>query len=411
MSRLAARTQEVPPCTDNNQIEECIMALANGQGPYSSKSGRLDVLIAGAGVAGLEAAFALRELAGARVKLSLLAPTDEFVYRPMTVGEPFNSGWAARYPLSALAEAAGAELVHDALSEVDAQRHVVLTSSGSDVPYDALLIGLGASLHRRYEHVTSVDDAHMDELLHGLVQDVEGGYVQSLAFVVPAPMPWPLPVYELALMTAERAADMQVELAITILTPEASPLAVFGDGVSQGVARLLEQRGIELIASANCDIPKAKTIRIHPGDRTLEFDRIVALPELRGPALPGIPHDAAGFIPVDGHGRVKGVEGVWAAGDATDFPVKHGGIAAQQADSAAQSIAAYAGAIIEPQEFKPMFEGLLLTGGKPLGLRADITGARDAKSELAELCRGSHTPKIAARYLTPNLAQHVSSSV
>ncbi|MDQ2894147.1 MAG: FAD-dependent oxidoreductase [Actinomycetota bacterium] len=381
------------------------MARANDQAQGSAKAERLDVLIAGGGVAGLEAAFALRELADDRVNLTLLAPTDEFVYRPMTVGEPFAAGWAQRYPLSGLAADAGAELVQDGLGEVDVERRVALTTSGTELHYDALLVGLGASLHRRYEHVISVDDARMDELLHGLIQDVEGGYVRRLAFVVPAPMPWPLPVYELALMTAERAWDMQADLAITILTPEAAPLAAFGEGVSQGVARLLAKRGIEVITSASCEIPKAKTINIHPGDRTLEVDRIVALPELRGPAVPGLPHDTTGFIPVDGHSRVRGVEGVWAAGDATDFSVKHGSIAAQQADVAAQSIAAQAGAPLEPQQFTPVIEGLLLTGDKPLHLRAEITDG--GLSELTEVLRGSHIPKVAARYLAPHLLEHV----
>ena len=49
-------------------------------------SGRLQVLIAGAGVAGLEAAFALRELAGDRVSVTLLAPNSDFIYRPLAVG-------------------------------------------------------------------------------------------------------------------------------------------------------------------------------------------------------------------------------------------------------------------------------------------------------------------------------------
>jgi 2-polyprenyl-6-methoxyphenol hydroxylase-like FAD-dependent oxidoreductase len=53
---------------------------------------RFEVLIAGGGVAGLEAAFALRDLAGDRVAVSILAPTDELVYRPTSVAEPFTSG-------------------------------------------------------------------------------------------------------------------------------------------------------------------------------------------------------------------------------------------------------------------------------------------------------------------------------
>jgi sulfide:quinone oxidoreductase len=379
-----------------------------GPGPGPPEAGPLNVLIAGAGVAGLEAAFALRELAGDRVVVKLLAPNDEFVYRPMTVGEPFNLGWAERYSLSGLADTAGAELVQGALSEVDAERRVALTDSGVELPYDALLIGLGANLHRRYDHVTSVDDGRMDDVLHGLVQDVEEGYVHRLAFVVPAPIPWPLPAYELALMTAERAWDMQADLTITIVTPEVAPLSVFGESASQEVAHLLARRGIEVITSAYCEIPKAKTIHVHPGDRTLEVDRIVALPQLVGPGLSGLPRDATGFLAVDEYGRVKGVRAVWAAGDCTDFPVKHGGIAAQQADTAAGSIAARAGAAVEAQPFEPVVEGLLLTGGKPMRLGAEALGAGNARSELAGLLGSSQTQKIAARYLAPHLLEDVA---
>jgi hypothetical protein len=53
-----------------------------------SSSGTTDpfrVVIAGGGVAALEAALALRELTGERVRTTLLSPEPEFVYRPMRV--------------------------------------------------------------------------------------------------------------------------------------------------------------------------------------------------------------------------------------------------------------------------------------------------------------------------------------
>lgn len=365
---------------------------------------RFEVLIAGAGVAGLEAAFALREFAGDRVGLRIVAPTDAFVYRPMSVAEPFTSGWAAHYPLSTLAEAAGAELLQDAVVEVDAARQQVRTAGGSTLSYDALLVCLGASMHARYDHATTVDDSHMDELLHGLVQDIEGGYVHSLAVVVPAPMPWPLPAYEIAFMASERAWDMQADMSVTVLTPEEAPLAIFGSDASRALVRLLEERKIEVVTSAQCEIPKAKTVRVHPGDRSLEVDRIVALPELRGPALVGVPHDDGGFIPVGEYAQINGVDRAWAAGDATDFPIKHGGVSAQMADTAARSIAALAGAAVEPRTFDPTFEGVLLTGGTPRYLQRGTTPDDGAQSEMLKLKRSDAPPKIAARYLAPQLA-------
>ncbi len=74
--------------------------------------------------------------------------------------------------------------------------------------------------------------------------------------------------------------------------------------------------------------------------------RAVTIPVLEGRRIPGIPTDARGFVPVDEHGAVIGLPDVWAVGDATTFPLKQGGLAAQQADAAAAAIAAGAGASV-----------------------------------------------------------------
>lgn len=66
---------------------------------------------------------------------------------------------------------------------------------------------------------------------------------------------------------------------------------------------------------------------------------MVALPRLLGPGLSGLPADGGGFLPVDEYGPVRGVDRVWTAGDATDVPIKQGGVAAQLADVGAGSIA------------------------------------------------------------------------
>jgi sulfide:quinone oxidoreductase len=362
-----------------------------------------EVVIVGGGVAALEAAFAIHELGGDLVHLTMLAPASEFTYRPNAVNEPFSLGSARRYPLASLAEAAGVELVAGCLERVDVPRRRAYTTAGIELAYDALLVGTGASVRRRYEHVTTVDDTQMDEHLHGLVQDLEAGYVKRLAFVISAPVPWPLPAYELALLATLRAWETQAELDTTILTVERAPLAVFGDEASQEVSRLLTKRGIEVMTSAYCEIPTAKTIDVWPGGQRLEFDRIVALPVLEGPGLPGVPHDTDGFIPVDEFCHVRGADRVYAAGDATDFPVKHGGIAAQQADTAARSIVALAGGTVKPQAFDPVLEGVLITGDQPMQLRAHLAGGHGSDPLIAGSSVAKSTPKISARYLNQYL--------
>ncbi len=365
------------------------------------------VLIAGGGVAGLEAAFALREIAGDGVAIQILAPGGEFVYRPTSVGEPFTSGHARRYSLPKLAAAAGAELIQGSLSAVDADQRSVTTQDGMTLAYDELLVCPGAIMRHPYEHTTPFDDSRVDELLHGLVQDVEGGYVKRLAIVVPAPMPWPLPAYELALMASERAWDMRAEMDVTVFTPETAPLAVFGAQASHQLSRLLAERRIDVVTAAYCEIPRAQTIVVHPGGREVHADRIVSLPALAGPAIAGLPQDGNGFVPIDEYGRVSGLETVWAAGDATDYPLKQGGIAAQLADTVACGIAAAAGAAVQPVPFAPKLEGVLLTGGRPRQVHGRAAGTGPDTSSLTAVTRDQQPPKIAARFLMPHLTDEL----
>ena len=380
------------------------VSTAGGDTSTAPSPAPFNVVVAGGGVAALEAALALRYLGGEHFNLTLIAPNHDFVYRPMTVREPFAYGAAQRYPLDEIARDIDVDLLVDSFAWVDADGRVAHTEAGEQLHYDALLLGLGAHAQPRYRHAITVDDKHLDELLHGLIQDIEGDYVHSLAFVVPPPMAWPLPVYELALMTAQRAYDICIELDVTILTPEDAPLAIFGDGASHGVAGLLADSGIATVTSAYCEIPEPGHVVINPGQhRRLAVDRIVALPELYGPSVAGLPGAPRGFIPIDLRCQVRGVERVYAAGDATDFAVKHGGIAAQQADTAAQAIAALAGLPIDPKPFHPVIHGILLTGGKPRYLSAQITGGHGFSSEITDTPTWSPPTKIAAEHLAPYL--------
>jgi sulfide:quinone oxidoreductase len=364
------------------------------------------VLIAGGGVAALEAALALRELAGERISTTMLCPQPEFVYRPMRVREPFACTGARRYSLEEIARDTGVELKQDAFKWLAPDERVVHTESGEQLEYDALLLAMGAIQGPGFTHAETLDDSRLDEQLHGLIQDIEGGYIHKVAFVAPSRMPWPLPIYELALMTAQRAYDMNVEISITVVTPEDAPLAIFGSTVSDTVGRELEANGILTITSAHASTPAPGQLTMHPGGRTLFADRILALPELFGPSTPGVPKGpAGGFISVTSHCRVRGLDRVYAAGDATDFPVKHGGVASQQADAAAETIAALAGAQVEPQPFHPVIHGILLSLQKPLYLSAHLTGGHGSSSKISDTPTAGHAAKISAKYLAPYLEQ------
>jgi sulfide:quinone oxidoreductase len=255
-----------------------------------------------------------------------------------------------------------------------------------------------------FEHVTVFDDEHADERYHGLVQDVEEGYTRSVALVIPEGPAWLLPAYELALMTAERAGSMGEEgLSVSVVTPESAPLAALGDGASAAVGELLERERVRVYPNASPAVPAAQRVLVSPDGPALEAGRIVALPRIEGRPLRGVPKVEGGFVPVDDFGRVPGMaEHVFAAGDGTDQPLKHGGLAAQQADVAAAGIAAMAGAAVTPEPLRAVIRAVLHTGKEPLYITARIEDGK-VESEVTTESAWPRDEKVQAEELGPFL--------
>ena len=364
----------------------------------------LRVLVAGGGVAGLEALLAFRDLAGDHVALTLLAPEREFTYRPTAVAVPFARGHMQRRELADVARDTGAQFVRGALAEVDAATHEAVLTDGHRIGYDALLVAVGAASEPAFSRVSTWTPEFDGEVFGGLLADLEEGYAKRVAFVVPPDVAWPLPAYELALMTAWDARDMgQDDVQVTIYTPEEEPLAIFGKQASAGLRADLEAAGVTVHAgTVVAEDPNARA-RLMAHGAPLETQRVIALPRAIARGIGGLPADQRGFIPIDEHGRVEGVSGVWAAGDAVAFPVKQGGLAAQQADAAAESIAAEAGADIDPAPFHPILRGVLLTGRGRQWIRRDL-GGDDPEGEAQRHALWWPPTKVAGRYLAAYLA-------
>jgi len=228
--------------------------------------------------------------------------------------------------------------------------------------------------------------------------------MKRIAFVVPAGVSWPLPLYELALLTAGYLSDRGTRgVEITIVTPEERPLGLFGSAASGALSELLEIRGIDVETGAATTAWTDGLLSV-AGRTAIDADAVVALPQLVGPALPGVPHDGAGFVPTDTERRVPGTTDVYAAGDATQFRPKQGGLAAQQADAVGAAIAIELGANVEPMPFRPVLRGLLLTGFVPRYLRSDTAGGTSV-IDTEPLWWPS--AKIVGGYLAPFLAAHV----
>ncbi|HEY7708196.1 MAG TPA: hypothetical protein VH968_13595 [Gaiellaceae bacterium] len=365
------------------------------------------ILIAGAGVAGLEAALALNALADERVDIELLAPDDDFVYKPLAVAEPYAKGEVRRFPVRRLVELAGARLTEGTLARVDLDRRLAYTADGDELPWETLVLAVGARTREGVPGgLTFRGPENADELM-AVVEAAATGGLGSLTFALPSQAAWPLPLYELALMAKAGLEDRgETQVRVSVVTPERAPLAIFGTAASTAVSELLEERSIAVQAQTTPVVFRSGALVVVPG-RALRTQQVVSVPVPEGRRIPGVPQNGRGFVRVDERGRVDGRDDVFAVGDMTAFPIKQGGIAAQQADAAAEWIAALTGAPVEPKPFRPVLRGLLLTGLSPRYLRA---GVLDASSEVDLQPLWWPPGKIAGRYLGPFLAEHIGLS-
>jgi sulfide:quinone oxidoreductase len=358
----------------------------------------MQVVIAGGGVAGLEGLLALRALAGDRVDLVLVAPDEEFTYRPLAVAEPFALGSAHRVPLSRFAEDAGADLVLEPVVRVDDAAGEVRLGNGATRSFDALLLAPGGRAVVGVEGATTWWPGGDHETYGGLLRDIEEGYSKRIAIAVPPGAVWPLPAYELALMTAGEARAMgQDDVTVTVVTPERTALSLFGEEAGDAVAQELKWAGVDLRTGVVARREGSDVILEPDGDR-LDVQRLFAVPRLVGPALDGVPFDDEGFIEVSEDGRVEGCGRTWAAGDGVVSPIKFGGLATHQARRAAAAIARLAGVEDAPDPGEPVIQGRLLVGRRTRRLK----GRGDAEGAPLWWPQG----KIAGEYLPRWLSEH-----
>ncbi len=359
------------------------------------------ILVAGGGVAALETVLALNELSDGAVSATLISPEPEFTYRPLLVREPFTAETADRTALAPALDQLGVGFELASVKRLDPDERVLGLDDGRELDFDYAVICAGAQMLPALAgaHTLWVEQSPttIDQILAGLP---DGGH---LDLIVPAGVSWTLPLYEFALMAARRLSeDDDHGIRISLITPEHAPLAIFGTAASDQVGELLELRGVELFTDTF--VREGEDGALATSAEGPALDGVaVALPVMEGRPIEGVPADACGFIPSDDHGRVIGLDRVFAAGDGTTFPIKQGGIATQQADAVAETIVAELGFPVDPQPFKPVLRGKLLTGAESVNLRFDVHGGAGEGAVSSDyLWWPPH--KVSGRYLAPWLA-------
>jgi sulfide:quinone oxidoreductase len=365
------------------------------------------VVVVGAGVAGLETLLALRAAAGDRVEIVLLAPEAKFFNRSMAIDRPASTARVPGLRIRQITEYLRVEWLRGVLERVDPDRRVVSTSAGRELRYDRLVLAIGARPAPSASPFGVLTFRDADDLYEyrQVLRLIRARRIERVTFVQPVGPSWPLVLYQLALATAA-ACEGDVELSL--VTSERAPLEIFGSAASVVVRRLLAEANVHTITS-NLGAPSRAAGRVHAspaGGRIV--DRVVTVPRIVGPRVSGIPADRAGFIPTDARGHVLGVEGVFAAGDATAFPIKRGGLAAQQADAVAEAVAASLGVRIVPRSFRPVLRGLLVADAVTYYMRARLSADDSAVSESPLWWPPN---RLTGRYLAPYLSARVAGAV
>ena len=376
----------------------------NGQGGERQR-----VLIAGAGVAGLEATLALCDLAGDRVDVALHDPGSEFAYRPFGIGEPYGTTRAFRYDLRRLSELCGAALRPSAIAAVEPERRVAVTRDGERVSYDYLIVATGARMLWAVPGAVTYWGVADEGQVGDLLADLRSGRLNRLALTMPAGHSWILPLYELALFAAnvlEKTANDRTR--ISVVTPEPSPLEVFGPRAAKQTSALLAERRIDVIAGVRPASFAAGRLRLDSGE-DVDADAVITLPRLEGRVIDGIPRDEDGFVPIGEHGGAVGLERVYAAGDVSSLSFKQGPFATQQADAVAEAIAASLGTGIIPRAAGPRMRAVLWTGQGPRYLSKG-NGEEMASSPSQRHLEFLHNGRLTARYLSPLVDSLLASS-
>jgi sulfide:quinone oxidoreductase len=373
--------------------------------PVFSSCDRAQIVLVGGGVGALETALALRALAGDRVTMTLVSADPELTFRPAAALEAFGHSPGPHFGLESIAHDLGASFRMARLQAVAPQNRSVRLSSGARLDYDALVLATGARATASIPGALTFRDQRDVPALRGILRELESGKLARLVFAVPSGITWTLPLYELALLSAVRAELFGVRTEVVLVSPERGPLEVFGEEASRRVEDVLADRGVTFLRESPATSWKDGKLDIQ-GDAPIEADRVITVPQLRVHRISGIPASWWGFVPTDASGRVEGLTDVYAAGDMTTYPIKQGGLATQQADRIAHTIAASLGVAVRELRSTHILRARLLGGERPVLLRTELDWQGRPSHGTVETAEANGAPdpaKIFGRYLTPYL--------
>jgi sulfide:quinone oxidoreductase len=292
------------------------------------------ILILGGGTGGTLAANLLaRKLKPSEAQIAVVSSSLRHMYQPGWLYVPFgrqDPRKLSRPERKLLSKRVN--LIHGDISALDTTERSVTLDGDRKLTYDYLIIATGS-------HPTPTDVPGLAEgghhfyneqaawRLHAVMEEFTGGKV--VIGVGGLPYKCPVAPLEFTFLFEEwlTKRGLRDKTEITYTFPLNRVFSI--ETVAEAAQPLLEARGIKIETFFNLDevLPEEKIARSMEGT-DLPYDLLVMVPPHRGaPFLNG--HaiaDAQGWIKTERDTlKVKGVEGVWAIGDATDLPISKAG--------------------------------------------------------------------------------------
>jgi sulfide:quinone oxidoreductase len=343
------------------------MRRAHGATRLEHMTKPLRVTILGSGFAGLETAFLLRLRMRDRVDLTVVAPQEEFTFRPNAIYVPFGADPADLcHRMGKPFDRRNITFVQGAAAGVDPAAHEVRLADGRTVAYDKLVIATGADMRPEEidglaEHAATIWTPQsmlgVRERFERVRDAAKDGRRSRVLFLIPPNNKCAGPLYEVVLMfeTWLRRQGVREHVDIAWSSFEQSYIQAFGPRLHEVVTEEFARRGIEGHLGES-------VAQVAPGEAryadgaTRAFDHLIAFPPyVSAVRYDGLESDDRGFLQTELQTReVAGVPDIYAPGDAGDFPVKQAFLAFLQADTVAEHIAAGAGEHAFERPFDPV---------------------------------------------------------
>ncbi len=309
------------------------------------------VLVLGGGFAGLETAFMLRMRIHDDADITLVSDSDHFNFKPNSIYIPFGAEpESLLIDLAAPLRKRNIDLFQGRAREIDPETRHVSLADGTNLPYDYLVIGTGATMRPDEipglgEHASTIWTS--DEMLKlradlaELKDRARRGDRSAVLFLVPPNNKCSGPLYEMVFMleTWLRRRKIRDQVDITYSTYERTFIQAFGPRLDEVVVKEFGERGID---GHNEEVVRdvAGGIVHYADGSERPYDFLISFPPYAAATdYVGLPRDDRGFLTTELPTRqVQGHPEIYAPGDGGDFPVKQAFLAFLQGDAVADHL-------------------------------------------------------------------------